>query len=80
MQKSMDTLYNQSIKVDTEDFEKLSRQFMQQMEYKLKKVKRPSNGLKWYIAMLDYYTVLRIYCRILHTRITEMEKSSHIDV
>lgn len=51
MQKSMDTLYNQSIKVDTKDFEKLSRQFMQQMEYKLKKVKRPSNGLKWYIAM-----------------------------
>ena len=66
----MDTLYNQSIKVDTEDFEKLSRQFMQQMEYKLKKVYRN----------VDYYTVLRIYCRILHTRITEMEKPSHIDV
>lgn len=51
VQESVEVLYNQSIKVDTEEFEKLSRQFIQQMEYKLKKVKRPSNGLKWYIAM-----------------------------
>lgn len=32
-------------------FEQLSRYFIGEMENKLRKVKQPSKGLKWYITM-----------------------------
>ena len=51
LQESVDVLYNKQIPVDTERFEQLYRHFIDQMEHKIKKVKQPSKGLKWYIAM-----------------------------
>lgn len=51
LQNSVDVLYNKQIPVNTEKFEQLNRHFVAEMEHKLRKVKRPSKGLKWYIAM-----------------------------
>ena len=51
IQKSMDTLYEKRITIDTTKFEQLNRSFIYEMEGKLRKVKQPSKGLKWYIAM-----------------------------
>ena len=49
--ESVDILYEKRIQVDTSEFEQLSRNFINEMENKLRKVKQPSKGLKWYIAM-----------------------------
>lgn len=49
--QSVDVLYKKQIPVNTEKFEQLNRYFIGQMEDKLKKVKRPSKGLVWYIIM-----------------------------
>lgn len=51
LQHSVDVLYNKQIPVNTAEFERLNRHFIAEMEHKLKKVKRPSKGLKWYIFM-----------------------------
>ena len=51
IQKSVNTLYEKRITIDTTKFEQLNRSFIYEMESKLRKVKQPSKGLKWYIAM-----------------------------
>lgn len=51
MRESVAILYEKRIPIDTEKFEHLNRHFIAQMEHKLRKVKQPSRGLKWYIAM-----------------------------
>lgn len=51
IQKSVNTLYEKRISIDTTKFEQLNRSFIYEMESKLRKVKQPSKGLKWYIAM-----------------------------
>ena len=51
LQESVDLLYNKQIPVNTVEFERLNRSFISEMENKLRKVKQPSNSLKWYIAM-----------------------------
>lgn len=51
LQKSVDVLYNKQIPINTEAFEQLNRYFIGEMERKLRKVKRPSKGLIWYIVM-----------------------------
>ncbi|NDW12676.1 hypothetical protein D0T50_07210 [Bacteroides sp. 214] len=51
IQKSVNTLYEKRIAIDTTKFEQLNRSFIYEMESKLRKVKQPSKGLKWYIAM-----------------------------
>lgn len=49
--ESVDVLYNKEIPVNTAEFEQLARYFIAEMERKLRKVKRPSKGLVWYIIM-----------------------------
>jgi hypothetical protein len=51
LRESVGILYEKRIPIDTEPFEQLTRHFIDQMEQKVKKVKRPSKGLRWYIAM-----------------------------
>ena len=51
LRESVGILYERKIPVDTAAFEQLNRYFITQMEDKLRKVKRPSKGLQWYIAM-----------------------------
>ncbi|MFV0398115.1 MAG: hypothetical protein ACK5JU_08895 [Bacteroidales bacterium] len=51
VRESVNILYEKRIPIDTSKFEQLNRNFINEMENKLRKVKRPSNGLKWYIAM-----------------------------
>ncbi len=51
VRESVEILYEKRIPVDTERFEKLNRYFIGEMENKLRKVKRPSKGLVWYIVM-----------------------------
>ncbi len=51
LRESVGILYERKIPVDTTAFEQLNRYFIAQMEEKLRKVKRPSRGLQWYIAM-----------------------------
>lgn len=51
LRESVVILYERKIPVDTATFEQLNRYFIAQMEDKLRKVKRPSKGLQWYIAM-----------------------------
>lgn len=51
VRESVAILYEKRIPIDTEKFEHLNRHFIAQMEHKLRKVKQPSRGLKWYIAM-----------------------------
>lgn len=51
VQKSVEILYEKRIPIDTAKFEQLNRYFIGEMETKLRKVKQPSRGLKWYIAM-----------------------------
>jgi hypothetical protein len=51
VQESVNILYEKRIPIDTVRFEQLSRYFIGEMEEKLRKVKQPSKGLKWYIAM-----------------------------
>lgn len=51
VRESVNILYEKQISIDTAKFEQLNRSFINEMETKLRKVKRPSNGLKWYIAM-----------------------------
>lgn len=51
VQESVNILYEKRIPIDTAEFEQLSRSFINEMENKLRKVKQPSNGLKWYIVM-----------------------------
>lgn len=48
---SVNILYEKRIPIDTEKFEQLNRYFIGEMESKLRKVKQPSRGLKWYIVM-----------------------------
>jgi hypothetical protein len=49
--ESMNILYEKRIPIDTTKFEQLNRNFINEMENKLQKVKQPSKGLKWYIVM-----------------------------
>lgn len=49
--ESVNILYEKRISVDTDKFEQLIRYFIGEMENKLRKVKQPSKGLKWYITM-----------------------------
>lgn len=49
--ESVNILYEKRISVDTDKFEQLNRYFIGEMESKLRKVKQPSKGLKWYIVM-----------------------------
>jgi hypothetical protein len=51
VQESVNILYEKRIPIDTSRFEQLSRYFISEMEDKLRKVKQPSKGLKWYIVM-----------------------------
>ncbi|NDV77817.1 hypothetical protein [Dysgonomonas sp. 511] len=51
VRESVNILYEKQISVDTAKFEQLNRHFINEMENKLRKVKQPSKGLKWYIAM-----------------------------
>lgn len=51
VRESVNVLYEKRIPVDTAKFERLSRDFIHEMEDKLRKVKQPSKGLKWYITM-----------------------------
>ena len=51
VRESVEILYEKRIPIDTEKFEQLNRYFIAEMENKLRKVKQPSRGLKWYIAM-----------------------------
>ncbi len=51
IQKNVKTLYEKRITIDTTKFEQLNKSFIYEMESKLRKVKQPSKGLKWYIAM-----------------------------
>ncbi len=51
LRESVSILYEKQIPVNTDKFEHLTRHFIAQMEEKLRKVKRPSKGLQWYIAM-----------------------------
>jgi hypothetical protein len=51
VRESVNILYEKRIPIDTEKFEQLNRNFIAEMENKLRKVKQPSRGLKWYIAM-----------------------------
>jgi len=51
VRESVGILYEKRISIDTERFEQLNRYFIHEMEHKLKKVKRPSKGLVWYIVM-----------------------------
>jgi len=49
--ESVEILYEKRIPIDTEKFEQLNSYFITEMENKLRKVKRPSKGLVWYIVM-----------------------------
>lgn len=49
--ESVNILYEKRIPIDTTKFEQLNRNFINEMDNKLRKVKQPSKGLKWYIAM-----------------------------
>lgn len=51
VKESVNILYEKRIPIDTTKFEQLNRSFINEMENKLRKVKQPSKGLKWYIAM-----------------------------
>jgi hypothetical protein len=51
VQESVNILYEKRIPIDTAKFEQLNRYFIGEMEDKLRKVKQPSKGLKWYIVM-----------------------------
>jgi hypothetical protein len=51
IRESVEILAVKKISVNTDQFEQLTRHFIAQMEDKLRKVKRPSKGLQWYIAM-----------------------------
>jgi hypothetical protein len=48
---SVNILYEKRIPIDTAKFEQLNQYFISEMENKLRKVKQPSKGLKWYIVM-----------------------------
>jgi hypothetical protein len=51
VRESVNILYEKRIPIDTAKFEQLNHNFINEMENKLRKVKQPSKGLKWYIAM-----------------------------
>jgi hypothetical protein len=51
VRESVNILYENRIPIDTVKFEQLNRHFISEMDKKLQKVKQPSKGLKWYIAM-----------------------------
>ena len=51
VRESVNILYEKRISIDTAKFEQLNRSFINDMENKLRKVKQPSKGLKWYIVM-----------------------------
>ena len=51
IRESVNVLYERRISVDTAKFEQLSHGFIEKMEDKLRRVKQPSKGLKWYVAM-----------------------------
>lgn len=51
VRESVNILCEKQISIDTNKFEQLSRNFINEMENKLRKVKQPSRGLKWYIVM-----------------------------
>lgn len=51
VKESVNILYEKRIPIDTAKFEQLNRSFIFEMENKLRKVKQPSKGLKWYIVM-----------------------------
>ena len=51
VRESVNILYENRIPIDTVKFEQLNLHFISEMENKLQKVKQPSRGLKWYIAM-----------------------------
>ncbi len=51
VRESVNVLYEKHIPIDTSKFEQLNRNFINEMENKLRKVKQPSKGLKWYIVM-----------------------------
>lgn len=51
VRESVNILCEKQISIDTNKFEQLSRNFINEMENKLRKVKQPSKGLKWYIMM-----------------------------
>lgn len=51
VRESMNILYQKHISIDTTKFEQLNQNFIKEMEDKLRKVKQPSKGLKWYIVM-----------------------------
>lgn len=51
VRESVNILYEKQIPINTSKFEQLNQNFINEMENKLRKVKQPSKGLKWYIAM-----------------------------
>ena len=51
LRESINILYEKRILIDTSKLEQLNRSFINEMENKLRKIKQPSKGLKWYIVM-----------------------------
>ncbi len=51
VRESVNILYEKRIPIDTNKFEQLNRSFINEMENKLRKIKQPSKGLKWYVTM-----------------------------
>ncbi|KAF5064521.1 hypothetical protein DSECCO2_283280 [anaerobic digester metagenome] len=51
VRESVNILYEKRIPIDTTKFEQLNHSFINEMETKLRKVKQPSKGLKWYLVM-----------------------------
>lgn len=49
--ENIKTLYEKRISIDTEKFEQLNLNFINEMQNNIRKVKQPSRGLKWYIVM-----------------------------
>lgn len=63
---TVNILYEKCIPIDTEKFEQLNRCFIGEMEKKIRKVKQPFRGLKWYNSSVDYYAGFFIFVRLLH--------------
>lgn len=51
VRESVNILYEKQIPINTSKFEQLNQNFINEMENKLRTVKQPSKGSKWYIAM-----------------------------
>lgn len=51
VRESVEILYEKRIPIDTEEFKHLYKHLIHEMDKKVRKIKQPSRGLKWYIVM-----------------------------